>query len=130
MLCMYVGVLFRVKISLQTQKGKCLALLILSYSWRGGVWTEQERQLDQTEDEFFDLAGQIMALGQTTKYSPEEEQELATMWEWEDQLMMRAEDLQKRIAKAEKGIGIPGSTPKGLEQEAEQKVGQWQVLGR
>ena len=80
----------------------------------GGVQTEQEKELEQIEEELFDLVGQIMALVQTAKHSPEEELRLAALWEWEDQLMTRAEDLWKRITKAWKGIGIPESAPRVL----------------
>ena len=53
---------------------------------------EQERQLEQTEDELFDLVEQIMALAQAMKFSSEEEQRWAALQEQEDQLMIRAED--------------------------------------
>ena len=46
----------------------------------GGVQMEQERQLEQMEDELFDLAGQIMALVQTTTCSTEELQRLTALW--------------------------------------------------
>ena len=108
-------------------KMSCLANSI--WQLKGGVQNGQERQLEQTEDGLFDLAEQVMALVQTMKCSPEEEQRLAILQEWEDQLMTRAEDLWKRIAKALQGIGIPESVPKGSE-EATKWMGQHQALGR
>ena len=59
-----------------------MSCLTNSIIWlKGGVQMEQERQLQQTEDELFKLAGQMMVLPQISKHSPEEEWGLVTLWE-------------------------------------------------
>ena len=46
-------------------------LLSNSILWlKGGVQTEQERQLEQTEDKMCDLTGKIMVLVQTHEAEP------------------------------------------------------------
>ena len=91
---------------------------------KGGVWMEQERQLEQTEDELYDLAGQIMALAQTMMHSSEEEQMLAALQEWEDQLMIRAKDLSEVDHQVPwQGISAPWKlNPKGFKWEPTEKV--------
>ena len=48
----------------------------------------------------------------------------------EDWLMIRAEELQKKIAEAWQGIGIQESASKDSEWEAMKKVEQHQTFGR
>ena len=72
---------------------------------------EQEKRLVQMEDELFDLAGQIVVLTLTTLHSLEEEQMLANLQEQEEQLMIKAEKLQKKIAEVWQGISIPEIPP-------------------
>ena len=65
---------------------------------KGGVRTEQEKHLEQTEDKLFDLAGEIIVLVQTMPHSTKE-WTLAALQEREEQLMSKAEKPWKRIAK-------------------------------
>ena len=87
-------------------------------------WSELE------QERLVDLVGQIVALVQIMRHSYKKDQRLATLQEQEDQLMTRAEDLWKRIAKTQQGIGIPESSPKVSEWEVAKRVGQCQTLGR
>ena len=80
-------------------------------------------------DELFDLVWQIMAVAQTMMYSSEEEQRLETLHEWEDQLMIRAEHLQKKIAKAQQVISTLEFGAQGSMWEASEKGEQHQTLG-
>ena len=127
LLCMYVGVMFSVQILLQTQKGKCFALLIPSYGWRVECRLSRRDSSSRQRMGCLTWWGKFMSLVQTVKCSPEEEQRLAALQE--DQLMIKAEALWRRIAEAQQGIDIQESAPKDSEQGATKRVGHHQTQG-